>query len=376
MKVLQLISSAGYYGAENMVVGLAPALSALGCSSVIGVFDNRHRPNTQMADAAADCGLPVERIACRGRWDWNAVRAIRECVKKNGVDLIHTHGYKADLYAYAAQRGFGIPLIATCHNWTRQTAALRAFEYMDRLALRRFSKVVAVSDAVGETLLRAGVRQYRICNIANGIDPVPFEGGTQTLAQELHKGNKILVGVVARLDLKKGLQYFLQAANTVAIEYPNTLFALVGEGPDRAALEQMTRELSLSDRVVFTGARRDMPGVYASLDIFVLPSLMEGLPIAVLEAQAAGKPVIATRVGAIPKVVTDGETGLLIEPGDAKALGAAITRLITDVHLRRQLGYGGHARIHESFTSSVMARRYLDLYQGLLAGKAMSDRCM
>src|SRR2546427_198094 len=187
---------------------------------------------------------------------------------------------------------------------------------LDRWALRRFHRAVAVSEGVAVALRRGGVAPEKITTISNGVDVAVFSAGRPTLAAEIGKGNRLVVGMVSRLVRGKGADYFLHAASDVLSCFPETLFVLVGEGSARKELERLARELGIEKKVIFTGQRADMPGVYASLDVFVLPSLNEGMPLTVLEAQAANRAVIASRVGAVPQLIQHRETGLLIEPGD------------------------------------------------------------
>ncbi len=150
-------------------------------------------------------------------------------------------------------------------------------------------------------------------------------------------GNKV-IGMVARLDLQKGFEYLLRAARELCGAFPALKVVIVGEGPDRHAIENMIQRFGLQSNVILAGQHSDMPGIYAAMDIFVLPSLNEGLPMTILEAMAASRPVIATRVGAIPRVIKDGETGLLVDPGDVNGLRNALARLLTDSDLCRRLG--------------------------------------
>lgn len=370
MSILQLISSAGLYGAENMLISLAKSLNARGCHNVVGVFHNSHRPNGEVGNLAQLQGLPVEMIPCRGRADWGAVRAVRNCIRAHGVDLVHTHGYKADLYGYAAARSLRTPLVATCHNWTRQTISLRLHAFLDHLVLRHFHQIVAVSDHVATSLRHLGAPHDRITRIDNGIDFSAFEAAPPTLAVEIRKGERMVVGAVGRLVPQKGFQYFLRAAREILKDFPDTLFVLVGDGPGRKMLEGLAREMRLERNLIIAGQRRDMPGVIASIDIFVLPSLNEGIPMSILEALAAKKPVVATRVGAVSRVIVPERTGLLVEPGDTAGLRTAILRLLGDRELRRELGDNGQAWVRQHFAVDAMAQSYLDLYQRLVKGRA------
>jgi len=254
-------------------------------------------------------------------------------------------------------------MMATCHLWTRQTPAIRAYEFIDAWLLRRFDAVVAVSDVIAEDARRAGIPAAKITTINNGIDLVPFASATPTLAEEIKKGDRLLIGTVGRLVSQKGMDYFLRAAREVLNEMPEALFAVVGDGPDREKLERLTQELGIERHVVFTGSRADMPHVYASFDVFVLASLDEGLPMAVLEALASNRAVVATQVGAVPKVIVSGQTGMLVKAADVPGLADAILVLLRNPELRARLGRNGSALVHKQFSSRVMSQEYLRLYE-------------
>lgn len=370
MRLLQLISSSGLYGAETMLINLAASLERAGHRSIVGVFHNSHSPNIEIADEARSHGLSVEMIPCRGQVDGQAVRAIRQCIAAQDIDLVHTHGYKADVYGWLAARRLGKPLVATCHNWPHLTPLSRFYAVLDRLVLRQFHSVAAVSDAVADVLRRSGVRPDRIVRIDNGADLCKFAAASPTLSREISKPAKAIVGAVGRLSPEKGFDHLLRAAQRVLTFFPETLFVLVGEGYQRERLEELARELGIADQVIFVGQRTDMPGIYASLDIFVLSSLNEGMPMVILEALGAGRPVVATRVGAIPRLIPEESIGLLVPPGDAAELGRAITHLLADPELRRRMGQNGQAWVRQHFSSEAMAASYLNLYEALVGKPA------
>jgi glycosyltransferase involved in cell wall biosynthesis len=370
MKVLHLISSGGMYGAENVVGALARDLQELGCWVRVGVFDNEHCPDNNVADELGRRGASVVRIPCRGRVDRGAIRQIREIVRAEQVQLVHSHGYKSDIYSYLACRRLGVPIMATCHLWTRQTPIIRVYEFLDACLLRRFDAVVAVSGRIAEEARRAGIPAARITTINNGIDLAPFDAAVPLLAEELRKGNRPLIGTVGRLVSQKGMDYFLRAARSVLQEIPEALFVVVGDGPDRAKLEQLAKDLGIEGQVVFTGSRADMPQVYASLDVFVLASLDEGMPMAVLEALASNRAVVATQVGAVPQLIVSGQTGMLVPAADVQGLADAILVLLRNPELRARLGGAGCALVHKEFSSRVMSQAYLRRYEQLLSAGA------
>ncbi|MGZ4875384.1 MAG: glycosyltransferase family 4 protein [Candidatus Angelobacter sp.] len=369
VKVLQLISSGGYYGAENMLLNLCASQEKAGCQNSLLLFYNVHAPNVEFYERARRRGLSVRMVHCQGRADWRAVRQIEEYVQEDGIDLLHTHGYKADLYGYVAARRSHKPVVATCHNWVGGTAALGIYNHLDRMALKRFNALAAVSDAVAQRLLDSGVPARKIKTIANGIDVEPFERA-QPLPPPTFDRDKV-VGMVARLDLQKGFEYLLRAVRELCGVFRELKVVIVGEGPDRKAIEDMIRQYGLQSTVILAGKQSDMPGVYAAMDIFVLPSLNEGLPMTILEAMAASKPVIATKVGAIPTLIRNGETGLLVEARDTDGLRKAIARLLSDPDLCRRMGAEGHDWVSRNCTSEAMALKYRQMYEEVLGRPAL-----
>jgi glycosyltransferase involved in cell wall biosynthesis len=364
VKVLQLISSGGYYGAENMLLNLCSSQQEAGCENSLLLFYNVHAPNIEFYERARRSGISVRMVHCEGRADWRAVRQIEEYMQQDGIDLLHTHGYKADLYGYVAAQRSHKPIVATCHNWVGGTAALGIYNRLDRMALKRFNSLAAVSEPVAQRLIDSGVPGRKIKTIANGINVEPFQHA-HPLPALTFDGHKI-VGMVARLDLQKGFDYLLRAVRELCGIFRELKVVIVGEGPDRKLIEDMIRQYSLESNVILAGQQADMPGVYAAMDIFVLPSLSEGLPMTILEAMAASKPAIATRVGAVPSVIKHGETGLLVDPRDVDGLRDALARLLSQPDLCRRMGDAGHDWVSRNYTSEAMALKYRQMYDEVL----------
>ena len=369
LKILQLISSGGYYGAENMLLNLCASQDEAGCSNSLLLFYNVHVPNVEFYERARRRGISVRMVHCRGRADLRAVREIREYMAEDAVDLVHTHGYKADLYGYFAARKAEKPIVATCHNWLGGTRALDIYNRLDRMVLKKFNAIAAVSEGVRDRLLSSGVTNEKTRVIANGIDVAGFEHVERSA--ELRGQAAKVIGVVARLDLQKGFACLLAAVRELSGTFKDFKVVIVGEGPDRQAIEQAIANQGLQNTVVLLGQRADMPGIYAAMDAFVLPSLNEGLPMTVLEAMAASRPVIATRVGAIPRVIEDGKTGLLVNPGDAAGLRDAIAKVLSDDALRGSVAAAGHEWVMRHYTAGAMARQYRAMYDEVLGRKSL-----
>jgi glycosyltransferase involved in cell wall biosynthesis len=360
--VLFLISSEGFYGAENHLVTLAKALRNIGCNCVLGVFSDSRHPHTEVADQAIRQGLAVELIPCRGKLDWRAVARIRKLVWKHHVDILHPQGYKSDIYAYASSLRQPCGLVATSHNWPSRLWSMRAYAMLDRQILRKFDRIIVLSKQVHDRLVRAGVVRRKVCTILNGIDTDRFAHATPALRGELGTSNPI-VGFVGRLVEEKGGHVLLHAAKQVLQTQLNAVFVFVGDGACRRSWQDLSSRLGIADHVVFTGARTAMAEVYASCDIVVLPSLVEAMPMCLLEAMAAGRPVVASAVGSIPEMIVPERTGLLVAPGDSNALARSILAILNDSNLAHHLGHSARAAVVRTHSAEVMARNYLELYQ-------------
>jgi glycosyltransferase involved in cell wall biosynthesis len=227
-----------------------------------------------------------------------------------------------------------------------------------------------VSPNVEAQLKKCGMPAGRLSLIENGIDAEQFSCGRPVLRELPAFDGKLVVGFVGRLAPEKGLAILLHAAQEILRNRTDVLFVLVGEGPERIELQSLVTQLGLESSVLFLGQRSDLADVYASFDIFVLPSYFEAMPMVVLEAMAAGKPVIATRVGGVPGMINDQESGILTEPGDVKGFASALGQLLQQPEKARQFGQRGLELIQTRFSANVMARAYLDIYQKVLAAEA------
>ena len=361
MKILHLVSSGGYYGKEAVIVNLCSALERLGCTSEVGAFLNSQAPNQDLVNRAHQEHLAARTFPCRGRLDLRAVGTIREHILSQQIDLVHTHDYKADIYGYLAARRTGRPVFATCHLWFCSTLQDRFYAGLDRLVLKHFDGVIGVSPPIGVTLQKANVSERKMAVIANGIDFSPFLGVEDTSADR-EFGNDLTIGLVGRLVRQKGHPILFAAARAILEKFPRAKFVLVGEGPDRRQLEAQAQELGIAGSVYFAGFRDNMARVYASLDLMVMPSLDEGLPMTLLEAMAAKGVVIASAVGAVPEVIEHGKNGLLVEPGNSGDLQQAILSVLQDSSLRHRIAENARQSVSR-FSSERMARNYLDFYE-------------
>ena len=362
MKILHIISSGGMYGAEAVILNLSRVLNRGEHRSILGVFANSANENVQLHERAVAEGIESHLIPCKGQIDIAVPRRIRELVALTKADVVHAHGYKADIYVAIAMSGLKVPIVSTCHTWYDNSLLLSLYGMADRLALRRFTSVVAVSTEVRKQLMDAGIGKEKIHLIANGIDLRPFEGARPSLTYD-----EPLVGLVGRLSQEKGVDLFTQAAGLVLREIPTAHFVVLGEGPDHSKLQLLIRETGVAGSVELLGRRDDMAAVYASFDVMVSASRQEGLPMAILEGMASERAVVATSVGEVPSLIQDGETGVLVAPEDVQALATAIAALLQDDVRRRVLGAAAKKHVKDNFSAERMSADYLNVYSNALS---------
>jgi glycosyltransferase involved in cell wall biosynthesis len=350
------------YGAEAVILNLSRTLNEGGHHGILGVFSNSAKPNIHLHESAAKAGVESHLIPCRGQIDRTVTRRIRELARQTQAEVVHAHGYKADVYAYLALHGAGIPLVSTCHNWLKQNPLVSFYGVVDRFVLRKYTAVVAVSDEVRRRLLSAGVREDQVYQVENGINLRPFERARPSLREEAGAERALTVGWAGRLSREKGANILIRAAAKVLLQLPQTKFVVVGDGPERNELESLVDKLNIRSSVSLMGRRDDMPSIFASFDVAVSSSRQEGLPMAILEGMASRLPWVATAVGDVPTVVQDDVTGVLVPPEDAELLAAALVDLLHDADRRERLGVAARKLVEERFSAERMTGDYLRIY--------------
>ncbi len=331
-----------------------------------------------LRDWAQRARIPIEELPGERPGDvfslWTFFRSRRP-------DIVHfnLHHPFACRYAILAATLAGVPVrIATNHL---PTISPRAYTWKGRLALRLAYRSVHCMLVDSETNRRRALAQYPIASerllvVPHGIrlEDFPGEDMRASVAEEFGlKVHAPIVGTVGRLSVQKATEDLIEAAALVQHHVPEVQFLIVGEGERRAALERLVRERGLGSTVRFAGYREDVPRLLGAMDIFVLPSLYEGMPFAILEAMAAARPVVATRVDAVPEVVVDGETGLLVPPRDPPRLAEALLHLLAHPDRAREMGRRGRERVRVHFSRERMLETITGLYRALLSQKKGRD---
>lgn len=366
-RVAHMIATNFFGGPEKQIVEHAKRIDPANFDFLLISFVERGGPN-ELLQRAREAGIESRGLVTGNPFHPGVIRDLARLLKRERIALLCAHGYKSNVIGRIATRLVGIPLLASSRGWTSENRKVRIYEALDRWFLRRADHVVCVSEGQKKKLLAAGVREDRISVIFNAID-ADGSGteGTPLLRREFGFGEKVVVVVSGgRLSPEKNHVGLIDAAKIVHARDPSVRFVVFGDGFLRKQLEERISRAELQEIFLLPGFRRDFARLLRDADIFVLPSLTEGLPNVVLEAYAAAKPVVATAVGGTPEVVRHGETGFLLEADDTEALAAHILRLAKEPDLRRRLGENGNAFVRREFRFDRQSAMYDAVYRRLL----------
>jgi sugar transferase (PEP-CTERM/EpsH1 system associated) len=312
-------------------------------------------------------GCPVVSMNKKPGRSWLLPLRLARVLRRHGVDVVHAHNFGPTLYATAAARGAGLRgVMCTLHG--PEASERGDYGRFDRL--RRIDRVVAVSEHVRAVVIeRGGLAADRVVTIRNGIDGSLYGAGSREEARRaLGVGDEErVIGAVARLTPEKDHATLIAAFERVARSHADARLVLVGDGALRATLEAQVEGLGLSSRTRFLGTRTDIPDVLRALDVFVLPSKVEGLGITLLEAMAAGLPTVATDAGGIPELVAP-ETTRVVPIGDVEAMAAAMAWVLDHPAEARAMGEAGRRHVAAHFGVEAMVARYQALYAELAGG--------
>ena len=362
LRIAHLIESDGPGGAEHVVVQLATAFQAAGAWNVAFLPANGEG---WLARQLEGSGVTIEYLRLERPISPAYARSLEAALRRHRVTVAHSHEFTMAVYGAWASWRAGIPHVITMHGGRYYAARLRR-----RLALRaaiaRSARTAAVSLRLARDLSQdLWIPPARILTIPNGVRHVRPQRVALRDELSLGPGDRLLVSV-GNLYPVKGHQHLIDALARLAERHPRLHLAIAGRGELEGALAARARDHGLQGRVHLLGLRSDIPALLAAADVFVLPSLSEGLPLALLEAMFAGCPIVASDVGEVSAALADGRAGTLVEPGHPAALAAAIDGLLNDPNRARVLGEGARARATMEYGIGQMSRRYLEAYDHAL----------
>jgi L-malate glycosyltransferase len=373
IKVLWLIKGLGTGGAEKL---LEMALKYLDKDKFEYQAAYFLKKKDVLVPQLEKAGVPTFCLNIEKPYDPKALWKIIRYLRREKINVLHIHSpYPAVLGRLAGRLAGVKTIVYTEHN------IVEKYHFLTRLGnvltYQLNDAIIAISDAVSGSIKKwPTARKRKVYRIYNGVDYDAIQKlvtDPKSIRQSLKIDERdMVVGTVAHIQPQKGYRYLIEAARLVLDKYPNVTFVIVGgekvEG-GRKELEDLSTELGIREKVVFTGSRPDALQVMAGFDLFVLPSVWEGFGIVFLEAMALGKPVIGTNVGGIPEVVQDGVTGYLVEPRNPPQLADKMLQLLNDETTRRQMGIKGRQRVKELFDIKIQVNKIEQIYAGVLNKK-------
>ena len=373
MRICHIMSADLWAGAEVQVAASAAYLVRRPGVSLNAVLLNNGRLAAELCRLGVDVTIVDERRHTAPR----ILSTLTKILKEKRPDLVHTHRYKDSVLGAVAAKLAGVPyVVRTVHGlaepmtgWSRMK--FRAYEAVDRATLQCLADlVIGVSKGIENTLAQSGYRPTMLTHIHNGIDlgrMTPIQAAADVRRELGLDDSTMLIGAVGRLAPVKGHASFLEAARLIALEEPRARFAIVGNGPLQRELRTQAAQLGLSDSCLFLGDRADVYDLVSAMDVFVLPSLNEGIPMALLEAMALNRPVVATDVGGVPEVLEHRVTGLLVSPGDPRGLADACLNLSANPAWAGRLGQQARHAVESRFTLERSGRELVEAYRSVAA---------
>jgi glycosyltransferase involved in cell wall biosynthesis len=371
IRVCHLVSGDLWAGAEVQMFTLLKALSNEQSLDLSAIVLN---PG-ELAERLKEIGIDVVALDESKDNFFQLRRKIIKILRYRKTDIIHSHRYKENVLAGSIKKKCGVGyLIQNVHGISERFKGFalfkaRIYSAINRIFTRRyFDKIIAVSDDIKQ-LLREIYPQSHLITIHNAVDPIVIISSktAEDIRREFNIDFKApIIGVTGRMAPVKAYDLFLRAANIILDNLPAARFMLVGDGPYRPSLQELSVQLKIADRVIFTGFRTDIFDIINTFDIFVISSHHEGVPMALLEAMSLKKPIVSTAVGGINEVIEDGVSGLLVEPNSAVDLAGACLKILNDPVLKSTMEDGAYARIEKEFNIEVQAKKVLALYRELI----------
>ena len=365
---MQLGYPIGLYGAERWIIALVKHLDPIRVESIVSALKDDPALDAPICREAAFAGFQTHIFEAFGKVNFSAVRKIRDYIKRNDIDILHTHGYKVDMIGLLATIGTKCRVVATPHGWSRDAGIkLQVYEFVDRAVFPFFDAVAPLSAELFSELRKIPGLNGKLRLITNGVDIGEIDAVTVPALEieALRAEGNTIIGYVGQLITRKGLDILLRAFGRLSI--PKKRLYIVGGGDARGDLESLVRRLGLEKEVFFGGFREDRLSLLKGFDIFVLPSRLEGIPRCIMEAMVARVPVVASNIPGCRDVIIHEKTGLLFKTDNVDSLSHEIGRILSNPILAETLRNQARIFVEIEFSALKMARRYAELYSRLVS---------
>jgi glycosyltransferase involved in cell wall biosynthesis len=368
LKVLQFITPAGFYGAERWVLALANNLNPDHLVCDLAVTRESSTQDLTVAELYPKSAGSVHYLDMAGRFDFRVVKQLCDVIQQQGIDVIHTHGYKSDILGLLAARRTGIRCVSTPHGFSGKVGLkLATFIRIGTWMLSYFDRVAPLSEELVCDMKRFGVPDRKITFIRNGVDLTEIDAALEGFkGRDKSSGGYRTLGFIGQLVPRKGIPDLLDVFDQLYRKDKNLKLQLLGDGRQRGELEEKAAGQGSARAVEFLGFRSDRLELLSRFNLFVMTSSLEGIPRCMMEAMAVGVPVVAYNIPGVDKLVTHGETGLLAPYGDEAALASCCRQLLDDPELVVRLSANARELIDEKYSAARMAQEYEDLFADLL----------
>lgn len=363
--VLHCLAPGRYGGLESVVSLLTARQRKASQSAAVAVIIDAPDASTQFIEGLRRRSVPTYVVRVQPRAYLNERAAIRALCNELRPEILHTHGYRADILSSGVARRLGIRTVTTVHGFTGGSRRLLLYEWAQRRSFRHFDAVVAVSRPLAQQVVRAGVNPAHVSVISNVSSEPTMNLSRIAARRRLGLPNDaFVVGSVGRVVRAKGFDVLIDALSRPEIP-PETILAIVGDGPEREALEARAASLGLRDRVYWCGSVDDAASLYTAFDVFALASRAEGTPISILEAVNARVPVIASAVGGVPDMFHDGEA-ILVSVGESEGIASAVQQVCSYPDQARVRADRARLRLAHDHSADTWIENYASIYRRCL----------
>ena len=376
MKVMHIIDSGGLYGAEVMLLNLVEEQLQMGLAPVIASIGTSTDEEKPLEREARKRNLPLECFRFKAGLNFRGALEILDLAKKRHFDLLHSHGYKGNiLFGVLPRKLRKLPMVTTLHGWTSTggLTKMAVYEWLDALCLRRVDQVVFVNDLMANHPRLKNLNKSKTSVIYNGIRCHSDAAAAIKPEIETFIRQRYTLVCVGRFSREKNFQAVLSAVATLVTEGCDIQLLILGDGGLRDQLTLQARELQISERLLMPGHVDQVKAYLERCQLFLMPSLTEGLPMALLEAMHAGIPIIASRVGGIPDVLLQGRAGSLIASDDQQQLTKQIRRHYHEPGAMAESVKLAKGRVEDQYSSAAMADSYMQLYQQVLKNQPRAE---
>ena len=373
MRIAHIVKVTRISGAERHLLFLLEGLRARGVDARLIILVERDRPMDAMVSAAEQRAIPIARLPIGRDYDLPLLWRLRRALRQSKPDIVHTHLIHADLFGYFAAKLAGVSAVVSSRHLDDAFRYRSRWRRINRRMWRMIDAGIVISAAMKRFALEIEQAPAEKINVVlygmeyRWLNDEDIDAARKRLRAELNLPTDAqLLGMACRLVEQKGIPYALEALRRIRSDFPCAHLVIAGDGEKADELRRLASMLGIADRVCWLGWRGDAAELMSAFDVFLLPSLREGFGLVLLEAMSRRLPIVASRVGAIPEIVIDGETGVLVEPRNVDELAKALTGLLKDRALRKYMGLLGAARLEEHFSVERMVAGTIAVYEKVL----------